>query len=166
MQRPPPIEREAERLTSLASTGIDRVSEAAYNELVELAAFTAHTPMACITVIGEDEAWYKATIGFDAEGMDRTEAICAHTVATGAPLTVPDTRRDDRFRDNPLVTGDLGVRFYAGIPLMVDDDLAVGTLCVLDTRPRTFLSDDRRALQIIANQVTTHLHLARCRATN
>ena len=86
--------------------------------------------------------------------------------SAGAPLTVPDTLRDERFHDNPLVTGALGVRFYSGVPLMVDDDLAVGTLCVLDTRPRTFLSDDRRALQIIANQVTTHLRLARCRATN
>lgn len=163
MQHPPSIEREAERLASLESIGLDRASEAAYNELVELAAFTAHAPMASITVIDSDEAWFKSTIGFEADGLDRADSICGHTVAAGAPIIVPDTLKDERFHDNPLVTGDLGIRFYAGIPLILDDGLAVGTLCVLDNRPRTFLSDDRRALQIIGNQVTAHLKLAQQR---
>lgn len=163
MKQPPSIEREAERLDSLASIGLDRHSEAAYNELVELAAFTAHAPMASITVIDRDDAWFKSTIGFEADGLARADSICGHTVAAGVPIIVPDTLKDERFHDNPLVTGDLGIRFYAGVPLILDEGLAVGTLCVLDTRPRTFLSDDRRALQIIGNQVMAHLKLAQQR---
>lgn len=161
MQQPPTIEREAERLASLDSIGLDRASEAAYNELVELAAYTTHTPLASITVIADEEAWFKSTIGFEADGVARADSICGHTVAAGAPLIIPDTLKDERFHDNPLVTGDLAVRFYAGIPLILDDGLAIGTLCVMDQRPRTLLSDDRRALQIIAKQVTAHLQLAR-----
>ena len=163
MVEPPAIEREAERMASLESIGLDRTSEAAYNELVELAAFTAHAPMASITVIDDDEAWFKATLGFEADGLPRVDSICGHTAAAGGPLVVPNLLEDERFVDNPLVTGPMGLRFYAGIPLEVDDGLAVGTLCVLDRRPRTFLSDDRRALQIIGKQVAAHLMLAKQR---
>ena len=165
MVEPPAIEREAERLTSLESIGLDRVSEAAYNELVELAAFSAHTPMASITVIDDHEAWFKATIGFEADAIDRTDSICGHTAAAGEPLIVPNLLDDERFVDNPLVTGPLALRFYAGVPLILDDGLAIGTLCVLDQRPRTFLSDGRRALEIIGKQVTAHLQLAQQRNT-
>lgn len=160
MIEPPVIEREAERLASLESIGLDRTSEAAYNELVELAAFSAHTPMASITLVSDDEAWFKATIGFEADAIERVDSICGHTVASGEPLIVPNLLEDERFHDNPLVTGPLAVRFYAGVPLILDG-LAVGTLCVLDQRPRTFLSDDRRALQIIGKQVAAHLRLAK-----
>lgn len=160
MVEPPAIEREAERQASLESIGLGRVSEAAYNELVELAAFSAHTPMASITVIDQNEAWFKATIGFEAESIERVDSICGHTAALGRPLVVPNLLEDERFHDNALVTGPLALRFYAGVPLILDDGLAVGTLCVLDQRPRTFLSDDRRALEIIGNQVAAHLRLA------
>ena len=119
--------------------------------------------MASITVIDDREAWFKATIGFEADGIDRAESICGHTAAAGEPLIVPNLLEDERFVDNPLVTGPLALRFYAGVPLILDDGLAIGTLCVLDQRPRTFLSDDRRALEIIGKQVTAHLQLAKQR---
>ena len=89
MQQPPPITREAERLASLESIGLDRTSEAAYNELVELAAFTAHTPMASITVIDEHDAWFKSTLGFEADSLPRVDSICGHTAAAAEPMIVP-----------------------------------------------------------------------------
>lgn len=161
MITPPPIEREVERMASLDSLAITHEREARYSELAELAAFVSHTPMSSVTVIDGDEAWFKTTIGFEAEAIPRADSICGHTAALGEPLVIPDTLRDERFVDNPLVTGPLGVRFYAGIPLIVDEGLAVGTVCVLDNRPRTFLSDERRALQIIGNQVITQLRTDR-----
>ena len=133
--------------------------EARFNDLIELAAFTAHTPMASMTIIDSESAWFKATLGFESDGISRAESICGHTVAAGAPLFVPDLTTDERFADNPLVVGPLGIRSYAGFPLLLDDGLAVGTMCVMDTRPRTLLSDELHALRVIADQVTTQLRL-------
>ena len=154
-------DNERERLASLDGLQLARESEARFNELVELAAFVSHTPMATISVVQENEIWFKGAIGLAVDGVDRPTSICGHTVNRDSMLVVPDTLLDDRFRDNPLVTDPPNVRFYAGTPLIVDDGLAVGTLCVLDTRPRTFLTDERRALQIIANQVITQLRTDR-----
>ena len=154
-------ENEAERLASLDSFELSREREARYNELVELAAFVAHTPMATISVVEENEIWFKGSIGLEVDGIERPTSICGHTVNRDRMLVIPDTLLDDRFHDNPLVVDPPNVRFYAGTPLIVDDGLAVGTLCVLDTRPRTFLTDERRALQIIANQVVTQLRTDR-----
>ena len=161
MQGPEIHANEAERLASLESLGLTREREARFSELAELAAFVSHTPMATLSIVDADEVWFKAEIGVDSSGIDRSLSICGHTVAAAKPLVVPDTHLDDRFRDNPLVTGPPNVRFYAGMPLIVDDGLPVGTVCVMDTRPRTFLTDERRALHIIANQAIAQLRLTR-----
>lgn len=161
MQAPMIRDNEAQRIASLESFQLTRDREARFNELVELAAFVAHTPMASLSIVEFDEVWFKAEIGLGAEPLERPLSLCSHTVATGRPIVVPDTLLDDRFRDNPLVLGPPNVRFYAGMPLIIDDELPVGTLCVMDTRPRTFLTDERRALYIIANQAVVHLRADR-----
>jgi GAF domain-containing protein len=159
---PPIIEDEAERLASLLSLRIlDTASEPEFDELVELAAWTCHAPIAALTLVDERRQWFKSEIGVGVAETDREIAICAHTIATEETLVVPDALLDPRFRNNPLVTQGLEVRFYAGVPLTVDDGLHVGTLCVLDTRPRSLFSDERRALEIIARQAQSKLYTRR-----
>ncbi|MEM9467551.1 MAG: GAF domain-containing protein [Actinomycetota bacterium] len=158
-----PIEREAERLALLASVELSPESETRFNELVELAAFVTHTPMAALTIIDADSAWFKAALGFESGPVERTGVPCNATVAGGRPLVVPDLAEDPQPEITQLVD-DLGLRFYAGFPLMVHDDLAVGTLCVLDRRPRRLLSDELHALRIIADQAATQLRVSRLEA--
>lgn len=141
---------------------LDTAYEPVFGELVELAAFVAHTPIAAMTLIDHDRQWFKSSIGLEVAETERDVSFCAHVVADQKTLVVPDTLRDERFADNPLVTGELGIRFYAGAPLTIDEQY-VGTLCVIDRRPRTFLTDERRALEILARQVTSQLELRRRR---
>lgn len=162
MPAPAINDNESDRLASLDSFALTREREARYQELAELASFVAHTPIASLSVVGADEVWFKAAIGLDPDdALARPDSLCGHTVAEARPVISPDTLLDDRFADNPLVTGPPRIRFYAGVPLMVDAELPIGTLCVMDTRPRTFLTDERRALQIIANQAMTQLRTDR-----
>ncbi len=96
--------------------------------------------------------------------MDATAreiSFCGHTVAILEEMVVPDTHLDPRFVTNPFVTDAPFIRSYAGVPLIVDPDLPVGTLCVLDTKPRDFAGSDLRALQVLANQVTSQLRADR-----
>ncbi len=158
----PALENEPQRLASLHSLGVlDTPSEARFDELVELAAHIAHTPMAMMSLISEERQWFKSVLGLDLSETDRMTSFCGHTIAGPRALVVPDTHEDRRFADNPFVVGEPYIRFYAGVSLTVDEGLPVGTLCVMDTRPRTLLSDDRRALEVIGRQISTHLRLDR-----
>ena len=161
MQPAPTLDDEAGRLAVLHDLDIlDTLPEARFGELVELAAFIAHTPIAAMTLIDEDRQWFKASIGLAIPGSGRDISFCGHTIADDRILVVPDTLRDERFVGNPFVEDEPYIRFYAGVPLDVDGQ-HIGTLCVLDTRPRTFLTDERRALGILGRQVETQLRLRR-----
>ncbi|MEM9202946.1 MAG: GAF domain-containing protein [Actinomycetota bacterium] len=158
-----PVEREAERLALLASTPISPDREARFNELIDLAAFIAHTPMASISVVEADSIWFKAALGFDPMPMDRADVFCDITAGRTTPLIVNDASLDPAFADRAIVR-DEGVRFYAGFPLLVHDDLAIGTLCVFDRRPRNLLSDELHALRVVADQAATQLRVNRLEA--
>ncbi len=168
MLTPPPLADEADRQAVVDSLGIlDTEFDPAFEEIVELAAFVCHMPIAAVTLIDDDRQWFKSILGVDTDrilgpGVKETSrdiSFCGHTIV-GDVLVVPDTGRDDRFDDNPFVIGEPHVRFYAGTSVAVDGH-HVGTLCVMDTRPRTFLSDERRALEILARQVAAQLVLHR-----
>ena len=162
MEAAPLLHNETERLAAVHQLRIlDTAPEPRFNELVELAAFIAHTPIAAMTLIDEDRQWFKASIGLEIPGSTRDISFCGHTIADDRMMVVPDTLRDDRFTDNPLVSSAPNIRFYAGVPLAGPSGHHVGTLCVLDTRPRTFLSDERRALEILGRQVEAQLQLRR-----
>lgn len=162
MRPPPVLDDETERLATLHELGVlDTPPEPRFNELVELAAFIAHTPIAAMTLIDEDRQWFKASIGLEIAGSTRDISFCGHTVAGDRTMVVPDTLRDERFADNPFVADAPKIRFYAGVPLSMANGHRVGTLCVLDTRPRTFLTDERRALEILGRQVEAQLYLRR-----
>jgi len=143
----------------LASFGIlDTLPEVEYDALVSLAAHICGAPMAAVSFLTPDRQWFKARLGLTMQETPRDQSFCA--VAMEQPeevLLVPDARRDARFRDNPLVLGAGGVRFYAGAPLVTADGTALGALCVLDTVPRTLSAAQEAALRALAVQCSALL---------
>ena len=135
MSSSPPGAGESERLAVLESVPFDPTTKARLAELVELAAYTAHTPMAAISFLEAEQACCVASIGFDVSCVDRPHSFASMTLTAGNPQIISDAREHDVLAANPLVTGPPGVRFYAGFPLTVDDH-GIGVLLVADRRLR------------------------------
>ena len=121
--------------------------------LVRLAAMIFRCPMAAVALVDADRQWFKSRCGIDLESTPRSVAICSHTIAENAPLVVRDASLDPRFRENPLVTGPPAVRFYAGWPLSLDGEHVLGSVCVVDTVPRTPTSEQMDALRNICGAI-------------
>lgn len=152
------FEREAARLAALERFGIlDTAREREFDDVASLAAHVCGTPMAAITFIDRTRQWFKASIGLGLRETPREVAFCAWTVEAAQAFVVPDARDDVRFADNPYVSGAPHLRFYAGVPLLARDGSAVGALAVMDTVPRTLNVDQRRGLQVLADQVASLL---------
>ncbi len=134
-------------------------SEAAFDEVVEMVATICDTPMSVINFVGASQVWLKAKLGLDAEQMPRDMTFCTHVVEGRALLVVEDARTDARFAANPLVTGAPRVRFYAGMPLVTPDGQVIGSLCAVDTRPRSLDETQKRALAVLARHVMGMLEL-------
>jgi hypothetical protein len=153
---------EEERLAALAGYDVlDTSPEAAFEELARLAAAVCETPMALVSFVDRDRQWFKSAIGVDATETPRAISFCAHTIEGEGPFVVADARADRRFADNPLVTGPMSLQFYAGVPITDDANAALGTLCVLDTRPRVLTPLQLNALRVLANQLLAQLELRR-----
>lgn len=128
--------------------------------LVEIAAQVAQVPMATINLVTDTAQHQIATHGFEASICAREDSMCNLVLDEGAPVVVPDASQDDRFRDNPFVTGVLGdVRFYATHQLVTPDDVVIGTLCVFDTVPRELTDEQEHALAGLADRVVDLLEL-------
>lgn len=141
---------------------LDTPPEAAFDDAVRLASAICETPIALVSLIDESRQWFKARVGLEAQETPRDMAFCAHAILQPeALLVVPDARLDPRFSDNPLVTGDPHVRFYAGAPLLTASGHALGTLCIIDREPREFSAGHRSALAILARTVVAQLELRR-----
>jgi len=158
----PPIDEQA-RLAALRRYRIlDTAPEEAFDDLTLLASYICGTPMALITLIDEERQWFKSQRGLgNLRETERSVAFCTHAITQADILEVPDTREDDRFRQNPFVTGQPHIRFYAGAPLITPDGHALGTLCVIDTEPRRLSPDQRRALDALRHQAQAQLELRR-----
>jgi anti-sigma regulatory factor (Ser/Thr protein kinase) len=153
---------EASRLASLRSYRIlDTDPERAFDDIVLLASQICGTPMATITLVDEKRQWFKARVGMPFTETERSIAFCSHTIQHRDVMIVPDARGDERFRNNPMVIGEPHIRFYAGAPLVTPEGHAIGTLCVVDSVPRTLTDDQLRALEALRRQAEAQLELRR-----
>ncbi len=153
---------ETARLCSLAEYNVlDTPPEQLFDDLTALAAFICGVPFALVSIVDENRQWFKSAHGIEAVETPRDISFCGHVVALGEALYVPDALQDERFHDNPLVIGEMGLRFYAGQPVLDPDGHVLGTICVLDRRPRTLSEAQTDLLAALARQVSTQLELRR-----
>ena len=154
---------EAERLAALQRYQVlDTPAEPVFDDLVFLACTICGTPVALLTFVDAERQWFKARIGLDAFETPRGIAFCTHAILGHELMVVTDACHDTRFRDNPLVTGAPHIRFYAGAPLRTaEDDLALGTLCVIDRVPRVLSDAQRHALKALSRLVVEQLETRR-----
>jgi len=154
---PPLPINEPRRLEGLHRYGIlDTPDEPAYDRMTRLSSRLLGYPISLISLLDETRQWFKSRHGLDVRWTSREIAFCSYTILQDDVMVVPDALKDDRFALNPLVTRSPSIRFYAGMPLKTSDDLPLGTLCVLDTKPRWDFDEDKKtALRDLA-AVTTH----------
>lgn len=156
---------ETERLATLYSYRVlDSAPEPGFDELAQLAAALCRAPIALIGLVDQERVWFKARSGLDLSWVDRQLSFCAHALTMTVPLVVPDALADSRFDANPLVTGPPGLRAYAGAPLVAPNGTVLGTLCVIDTTPRSFEARQIAHLESLARQVMALLELRRVSA--
>ncbi|MGE0812842.1 MAG: ATP-binding protein [Vicinamibacterales bacterium] len=140
---------------------LDTEPEQRFDDLTMLASQICETPISLITLIDADRQWFKSRVGLDVAETARSVAFCTHAIRQEGILQVPDAAGDPRFRDNPFVTGEPNIRFYAGAPLVTPDGHALGTLCVIDVQPRRLSDAQLRALGALRRQVEAQLELRR-----
>lgn len=158
MQEPAiPFDEDA-RLETLRSLEIlDTPPEERFDRVTRLAQRLFNVRFALVTLLDSNRQWFKSSAGFDAIETPRSISFCAHAILQEDVLIVHDTLRDERFCDNPLVTGEPHIRFYAGCPLCAPDGTRVGTLCLIDDRPREFYDADISALHDFAAMAQAEL---------
>ncbi len=158
-----PIEhvREEERLKNLKSYNIlDTLPESDYDNIATIAAEICGTPISLISLIDDKRQWFKARHGLGATETPKEYAFCAHAINDPENVfIVQDARKDERFHDNPIVTGDPNVIFYAGVPLVGEEGLPLGTLCVIDNKPNLLSKSQIRSLTALSDQVINLLEL-------
>lgn len=160
MQVAPRPPNEELRLEALRRYEIlDTSPEAEFDEAAAVAAAICQAPIAIVGLIDGERQWYKAKVGVDATEVPREETFCQHALLEQRVMEVPDATKDPRFHDAPAVTGGMGVRFYAGAPLLDESGAALGTLCVIDRKPKELTDAQRQALQSLARLVVAHMRL-------
>ena len=151
MQSAAPHPRERARLSRLHALGLlDTEAEEAFDRITRLAQTICAAPIALISLLDHDRQWFKSRQGLAVTETDRSIAFCAHTILGQEPMLVEDARVDPRFCDNPLVTGEPDVAFYAGVPLRMPGGLPAGTLCVIDREARLLAPETTEALRDLA----------------
>ena len=130
---------------------LDTAPEERFDRVTRLATALFGVPTAMITLIDSNRQWFKSCVGLDKQEDSRDAAFCAHVVYDRQPMVIEDAFHDARFADNPLVINEPRIRFYAGYPLILDNGSCIGTLCLLDTRPRTLHGADLERLRDLAD---------------
>lgn len=152
---------EEARLMALAGyKNLDMDSDPVYNDFIQIASYIAEAPIALVTFIDKDTQHFKAKIGITDTENSREHSFCAHAILTPEKtLIVEDATLDPRFADNPVVTGEMNVRFYCGVPLMTQDNFPLGTMCVVDRKPRTLTQEQIEALQALERRIMNRLEV-------
>jgi two-component sensor histidine kinase len=138
---------------------LDTPRESDFDDIVQLASQICDAPISVINLIDAERQWFKAEVGLGVRETPLDSSLCAHAILVEDFLMIPDTLLDQRMRDNPLCIADEGIRFYAGALLKNPAGLPLGTLCILDTRPRELTALQEEALRVLARQVTKQLDL-------
>ena|GEM_PF-2304935 len=153
---------EESRLAALCSYNIlDTLPEKEFDDIVRLVSYICDVPVALISLVDRDRQWFKADKGMDITQTSREVSFCAHALDQEDLFVVPDATLDERFAANPLVTGDLGIRFYAGAPLLTPEGKVLGALCAIDRKPRTLTAEQQEALMTLGRQVMSLFELRR-----
>jgi len=159
---PPLPDNELQRLAALLDTRLlDTPEQEVFDDLTRLAAAIAEVPIAVVSLIDQDRQWFLSHFGLEARETSRSIAFCAHAILHNEMLEVPDALEDSRFCDNPLVVGAPNIRFYAGVPLTLVSGETLGTLCVIDNKPRHLTPAQRQALKTLASSVLSEIELRR-----
>lgn len=157
---------ESRRLESVQELKLlDTPAEERFDRLTRMARRSLRAPFAFLTLVDRDRQWFKSAQGTTVVESPREISFCAHTIRSDAPLVISDLTQDPAHAANPVVTGDPCVRFYAGVPLKGKDGARVGTLCVLDTRPRDLDDDELESLKDLAGCAETELQMLTWSAT-
>tara|TARA_R100001369_G_scaffold92866_1_gene140641 strand:+ start:13470 stop:14672 length:1203 start_codon:yes stop_codon:yes gene_type:complete len=161
MLKPEKHPKERERLKDLESYSIlDTLSETDYDDITAIAAEICGTEISLISLIDDKRQWFKSHHGLDVSETPKEYAFCAHAINDQENVfIVKDARRDERFHDNPLVTSDPSLNFYAGVPLISDNGLPLGTLCVMDQKPKILSESQVKSLKALGRQVMNILNL-------
>jgi hypothetical protein len=152
---------EQERLSDLYEYNIlDTIPEKEFDDITRIASEICNTPISLVSIIDADRQWFKSKQGLETQQTPRDLAFCSHAILnTDEMFVVTDSNNDERFSDNPLVTGVPHVVFYAGIPLVSESGYALGTLCVIDNKPKELNQQQKDTLKSLANQVVCLLEL-------
>jgi GAF domain-containing protein len=143
-----------ERHRALADYGIlGTPPEKAYDDITQIASEVFGCPIALVVLLDEKRQWYKAKVGMEEIENPLDNAFCTHTILEPDMLVVPDATKDSRFADNPFVREGLGIRFYAGVPLVSDGGVALGSLCVIDRKPHHVTEEQSETLRTLGKQV-------------
>jgi GAF domain-containing protein len=151
---------ELERISALNSYQVlDTLPEKDYDAITRLASYICQAPIALISLIDTDRQWFKSAVGLEITETSRNDSFCRYTILGDEILEVPDTLENELFASNAFVVGEPNVRFYAGAPLIDNDGFRLGSLCVIDSVPRTLTFEQRDALLTLSREVISHLNL-------
>ena len=156
----PALENTSERQAALRRYHVlDTAPEKDFDRITSLVAKVCDASTALITLIDEERQWFKSCFNFDARETGISVSFCVHAVHNGEMLVVEDATKDDRFKDNPIVTGPPYIRFYAGAPLTTPEGIHIGSLCIIDYEPKTFDAAQREILERMADVVVNQFEL-------
>lgn len=158
MQAPIKPANEVTRIQALHGLNLlDSAPEERFDRLTRLAKRLFNVPIALVTLVDSDRQWFKSCVGLGVSETPRNVSFCGHAILQSELLMIPDARQDERFHDNPLVTGEPNIRFYAGYPLTVPNGNKMGTLCLIDTKPRELDDEERGLLRDLAGMAEQEL---------
>ncbi len=160
--KPPMGEEELERLNALLEYHVlDTPPEDVYDSITKIASQICNAPICLISLVEKDRQWFKSKVGLKASETPRSISFCTHAILEKKLMVVRDARKDERFKENPMVTGEPHIVFYAGMPLETPSGYNIGTLCVIDHKPRTLTAEQKASLETFSKLVVSYLETSR-----